>query len=355
MRWRLLLVLCIVWLLVPASARASCVYLGPLCQTWKSNAAIFDGTVRSIERLDRNEEMRPGKVERIGHRLVTFDVHEVWLGEVGSQVQLVLWGGTWPEGGWQRSTELDVTVGTRYVIFAGRNERGELHASSCSGSRKYEDAAEALSFLRSLRMPSAGGRVFGTVTHDVPYLIPDQAPRRGIITEVRLTGGAVEQSVTTTAGKGAFEFRGLPPGDYSLHVALPSGLVWRNPPPRVSVESATACRHVDVRLDHATSIAGILVDASGRPLPEILVDVARSDSWKEAAPLSISTHTGPDGRFEFTGLPPGEYILALNLRDAGYRKEPRTFYATTSEEPEVIRLGGASHVWLGEWRVKFSR
>ena len=80
-------------LLVPGDARGSCAAsMVPLCATWQATYdAVFDGTVVSIRRIDLPDENFGGRL--VGHRLLTFQVHDQWKGNLGPTVDLLQYGG----------------------------------------------------------------------------------------------------------------------------------------------------------------------------------------------------------------------------------------------------------------------
>src|SRR5687767_10597992 len=78
--------------LLPSRAAAVCIEQGPPWQSYWRYSAVFEGTVASIERLDRKEQL-PGRREVAGDRFVTFHVNRSWKGVEGDRAHLVLDGG----------------------------------------------------------------------------------------------------------------------------------------------------------------------------------------------------------------------------------------------------------------------
>lgn len=341
----LVVLLAIAW---PAPARASCAYTGPLCQVWKGYDAIFDGTVRSIERVDRDEELGE-RTERVGHRLVTFEVHEWWRGGPSRQVELFLWGGTWPDGGVIVSGGFDVRVGERYVIFAHRNPRGELTTSDCFGSSRYASASHQLAFLRSLKDGTARPRIQGHVGGPYPPSFGESA-RTETTATVRLSGDAVSREIRVVSGS-RFEFADLPTGVYTLIVTGPPDLLTFPSTVSVTLDDPQSCREVMVSFQHNTSISGLALDRAGKPLAAVRVEAAPAATWMVSG-SAWSDHTNEDGRFDLSGLPPGEYVVGLNLRDdVRYSAYRRTIYGSAVTGAETITLVAGQHVWLGQWTL----
>ena len=332
--------ICLAW---ATPADASCVYVGPLCQTWRNNAAIFDGTVRSIERIDRLENLR-GKPEKVGHRLVTLDVHESWLGGVGERTMLILWGGY----GIVSSNSFSMEVGKRYLIFAHRDEHGELSVSGCSGSREYSSSSEELAFLRSLRIPGQGARIFGEVVlfDNNTRGLPGQ--RVPVKASVRIGGPEFNKVIATDK---TFEVSGLKPGSYVVEVEGPPHLEAIAPVLAV-LPDAHACYNVNFYFNHRTSISGRLLDAAGKPLGRRQVEAADAATWHQDPLSPITTYTDDSGKFEFDGLQPGSYVLGVNLRDNPSKSAPeaRVLYPGGSA-PLPVHVGPGEQVEIGSLQL----
>jgi hypothetical protein len=321
---------------------AECVHMGPLCQSWRTYDAIFDGTVRAVDRIDR-EDSSTGQRKRIGHRLVTFDVHESWRGAVGERVQLFLAGGY----GTRFIYGFDVKIGTRYVIFANRLTSGELSTSSCSDSDEYKDAGPALAFLSSLRQPGPGGRIFGAF----PLLSPSSregAHQRGPVpASVKITGPEFDRTIPVQDLK--FEIGGLRPGTYVVAATVPDHMTVDYASQVAVLPDAHACYHASFPIRHSTAVTGRIVDADGKPASRRRVEAADAATWQRDPMSPINTYTNSDGRFELTGLAPGAYVVGLNLRDTPADTEPqgRVMYPSAGSDPEPIRLAPGEQLALG--------
>jgi hypothetical protein len=341
---RRLSIAALAWLVLgsaPTDALArSCMVMGPLCSRWQEYDAIFDGTVTQIRRIDMDREFE-GKP--VPGRLVTFAVHDRWRGAEGREIELVLDGGF---GLWT-STSFRVQEGERYLIFA-RYWNGRFSTSSCDPSAPYARATEARVFLESLRLPAAGAYVFGRVGR--AHTTFDQEPAARVPeTVISLTGGGRTESIVPRDGR--FEFTGLAPGVYSLAASPVPGMT--GPGTRqVSLADARACAQADVYFHHDTSVSGHLRRPDGTPAANVGVELAPSGTWRDQPMRTTSAYTDAAGHFVFRAVPPGEYVVAVNLRDGvAYTPYPRTMYADAAGEPEIVRVEAGHHVGLSGWTL----
>ena len=338
------IVACVLFVISVEHARASCDMPPPLCQAWRSYAAIFDGTVRSIERVDREETFRDEK-KRIGHRLVTFDVHETWTGPVGKEARLVLWGGYQDEDGYVSFHGFQVEVGERYLILAHWNAQGELTAAECGQSKAYKNAGQELEFLRSLRGSNVGGRVFGRVLRSANEV---RSPPSPFDIPITLTGNGTTRTITSKGGE--YVFTGLPGGLYSV-AAAPVDNLGGHDSRTVTLPGDGSCAKADFYFFHTGSIGGTLTTNSGPPGMTTRVEAAPAATWRSDRSKTVSTYTDPQGRFEFGSLPPGDYVIAVNLvDDVAYQSYARTLFRN-DDAPELAQLAAGQRLELDAWDI----
>jgi len=168
---------------------------------------------------------------------------------------------------------------------------------------------------------SAGGRVSGRVISSYAGLIADATIT---LTHLSATGAGIEAQTTTSDRQGAFGFERVAAGRYHL-VASKPGYTNRQLPSfgsaNVTAGFATgtgftlsANEHaagLELTLRHAASIAGRIAEPDGIPAPEVhvLAAVRRGDSYVTLP--ETRTTTAWDGRYDITGLPPGEYLVVV--------------------------------------------
>lgn len=285
----------------------------PPCQAYWDSAVVFVGTVRGVVAIDG---VAPGDSQR-----VSFDVDQAERGVSTRTVDI--------EQPNPRSCGFPFQVGQRYVVYAYGDAGGPFRPGVCSPPRVAADAEGDLAYFRDMKRPGAGGRIFGEVRHEEPDLVApgtrDLGPLGGL--SIRLQGSATTRE-TVTAKNGTFDFGSLRPGSYTLVLRDPKGMliephlsgVYTHVAPNafgVELRHPRGCFPIDFGLRQPVgSIRGVLVDHQGAPAEgEPLHVLAALNAGKSDGVPVLSAWTGPGGRFEFTGLPAGQYVIGTNLTD----------------------------------------
>jgi hypothetical protein len=335
-------------LAIPPPAHAcSCIYQGPACQAYWKTDAVFDGTVTRIEKIER-EEVSGDRVFTFHDLRVTLEVHQAWKGLSTRTVQV-----TTSAGG--SSCGYQFEEGVRYLVFAYQwpGGGGLLSASSCSLTQRYDAARASVDFLESLAKPAAGGRVFGSVTtgarqfvHDRPY------ERQQTETDVTLVAGGERRTIRSSGGR--YEFTGLEPGNYRVEITVPEGYTTWSTSRDPEIRNIRACAEENFSFAPNGRIAGRVVDADGRGLKDVQVEIASADA--EPHPTyglaTVSARSDETGYFQVEQLPPGRYVAGVNLRDLPSKYNPyaRSVYpGGSATEPEVIAVDLGQAIDLGVW------
>jgi hypothetical protein len=162
-------------------------------------------------------------------------------------------------------------------------------------------------------------------------------PRQVRISLRPLSLGALP--VMADAG-GTFTFPSVDPGRYSINATIAAAVPARGAPPPapapavpptwflksamldgkdvadIALELAAHQQLTGIVItftDRATDLSGTLLDASGRPAPGYYVVVFSQDEsmWAQGSRrLPAPVRAATDGKYRFTGLPPGTYYLA---------------------------------------------
>ena len=359
------------FVLASASARAaaSCMIdIAPPCQAFWAADVVFVGTVVEVT---YSEKYRTGAGEDAWDRrdrVARFSVEEVFRGEAGADLRITATEIlptpiTLPDGSpgakhiSTSDCEYTFKAGERYVVYAGFDKsRPARLRVGLNRSRLAAQAAEDFAFLRGLKSadPSTG-RVYGRVLRherdlkDGNYVAP--APVEGVRVEVSAEGGGPSRSVATDR-EGSYEVTGLAPGAYVVRTSMPEGLVAGGEQKARVV--ARGCAQVDFYTQFDGRVAGRVMDADGRAVPELKVDLISADG-PDISLKGMWAHTDGEGRYELKGVPPGRYLLGFGLGSQPDARAPfpRTYYpgVARSAQATVLDLGPGKRLELLDLRL----
>jgi hypothetical protein len=323
-----------------------CGRIVPPCQTYWESQTVFVGTVRKV--ADAEEGRR-----------VTFDVEQVERGASAPTMTVRV-----PTSEVSRSR---FHLGDRYVVYAyGAGD--EKFVGACGRTRLAREAQEDLAYFREMKAPGSGGRIFGSVRHEEPDFVAQGTRDRGPIAglTIRLHGRGLNRDVST-ANDGAFDFDGLLPGEYTLSLSAPERMlleprlsgVYNTPATgsfTVSLRYARGCMPISFTVREPGGIRGVLLDDRGAPVEGELVHAIAAVNAGTSQHVPVErVRTGADGRFEFTPLPRGQYVLVLNLDDRPESTEfdRRAYHPGTRApgEAKVVTVDGPTIVDAGTFRV----
>ena len=354
LRFRLLFrLLCLAAVLVTIGGRTAharqCNWIVPPCQAYWESTTVFVGTVRKIA-------AEAGSSPR-----ATFDVEQVERGPGAPTMTVQVPPSNLVVG---RSP---FVVGGRYVVYVHGTGDGAF-IGSCGRTRLASEAQEDLAYFREMKAPGSGGRIFGSVRHEEPDFVAAGTRDRGPIVglTIRLQGRDIDRDVSS-AHDGAFDFGGLLPGEYTLSLRAPERMlldarmsgVYKQPAPgsfTVSLRYARGCMPISFTVRERGGIRGVLLDDRGAPLEgEVVYAIAAVNAGTSPHVPGERVRTGADGRFEFTPLPRGQYVLALNLDDRRESIEfDRRAYHPGTRVPgkaTIVTVDGPTIVDAGTFRV----
>jgi hypothetical protein len=193
----------------------------PLCQSFWQAHAVFAGEVLSFEKSDPKQFF--------SRRIARVRVDRVWRGEVTGVVEVSTGAG----GG---DCGYSFRRGEQYVIYAHQGPMKTLSTSICTRTKLLSKASADLEYFKSIEAPSAGGRIYGTARLETKGA--DLVAAKGVA--IVLKGHARSWNATTD-DKGAFEFTGLPVGDYTIAMEGAPLTPWK-----VQLRDVRACAAVNL-------------------------------------------------------------------------------------------------------------
>ena len=287
-----------VWVCLAIPSRASAQAASPCDAYWNASAA-FVGRVETIRRVGTT-------------RLVSFTVLDGFRGVTASTLEVV----TEPAG---QQCSLPFRVGHEYIVYAARSEGGALTTSRCLRTREVEDAGADLAYARDVSQGSAGvGQITGRVMV-VPRDLTGKAAGPPVpLPNIPVTvarDGVTESIETDLAGDFRVDSRG--PGTYRVSVTVPERFYSDAPSSVVTLGDQRSCAHVVQALHDDGQVNGRVIDASGRPIAGLTIelDTASSlsmtpDSWRRRGG-GRRTVTDRGGRYRLGRIPAGRFVLSL--------------------------------------------
>jgi len=298
----------------PAAWACSCFAIGPSCQNAFQVEAVFVGRVVAITDLPADgPPLREGEIRQPRAVRVDFAEVDAYRGPRSPLLSIVT-------GSASATCGYRFTRGERYVVYARKSEdaAASLETSICSRTRPLAEAAEDLTFLRRLetRAP-ARARVSGTITHWERDLATGQPLEIGPVPDVLVTvRGSSTSFQGTTDEQGRYEVL-VPPGQYEVNASLPPPFAALRQPQSLTLPDPRACFVADFGVNFAGRISGLARLASGEPAAGVAVHVmAASDVGKTGNLQTLRATSDAGGRFEFTDVSPGRYVVGIDLTRA---------------------------------------
>lgn len=329
-------------------ALASCPTMqqGPPCQEYWRTEAVFIGTANRIVATPNNTGLAIGPYLS---STVYFTVEEAFKGVEGTGILVEL-----DHCGYR------FNEGERYLVYARRNPNNnglEVRAGN-TRTRPFAEAAEDLAYIRGLASAEPGSRVFGKVVQQSLNLKENRFDIQSLKNiKITLEGNNQRQEVVTDSD-GRYQIKGLPAGSYRVRAEIPAGFRYDEPTIKVN---GRECVPLDIAGISKAEIAGRVVDVNGKPLDSVPVTLVPADvpveqilsegTYSEGKKKNfwIMTWSDKEGRYRFTQLAAGRYLLIVNRTENETvlgtnlsRSLPRLFY------PGVSDPSGATVIVVGK-------
>ena len=317
----------IVLLIAANGVLASCpgITQGPPCVEYWRAEAVFVGVVNRVVRVPNEPGVGFGLYRR---STVYFTIEEAFKGVGGTALVLDL-----DECGYSFNEN------ERYLVYAHRYNSKQLDVRVANTrTRPIAEAKEDLAYIRGLSLAEPGSRVFGQVSAHT-YNIMKKDIEVQTLPNIRLTlEGNSERQELFTDSEGRFEFKRVLAGNYRLRADLPAYLEGSIGEETIKL-TGRECAPIDFRAWRKAQIAGRVLDVNGKALVNVPVTLVSADATPEhilyeskdkiAWPYAF---TSREGRFTFSHLAPGRYLLIINRSEYERSRErewsalPRLFY-----------------------------
>jgi hypothetical protein len=318
----------------------SCAPNGPPCESFFRVDAVFVGTVRTIS------EFAGAPAFPYRGRVVGFSIERAFRGVQGAAVNI----DTGMGGG---DCGYSFKAGEQYLVYAYRTAEGSrLGTGICSRTRPIANADEDLRYIEGMPASGSGARVYGSVTHRERNLATgasrDYGPVPFIHLLLRGSAGAVDAQ---TDQRGRYEIGGIAPGVYDLQVVPPAAFSPKYLERKIELRDARACAVADFQVHYDGRISGVVLAADGHPAAGLSLEVIAVERTGASGLVpTLTGKTDSGGYYEFSDVPPGRYVVGVNLQRG---IEPaivytRTFHPGTASPgaATIVEIGAGSHQQL---------
>ena len=314
--------LVVLWWAAAVAFACECVYIPP-CQRVNQTAVIFVGSV--VLEADK-EYMTHFRVEE------PFKGIEPGTRELRVRNDLMCGGGSFEEG-------------RKYLILANPSEQGgNLITGGCGGSAPAESASDDISFFRAWaqgeRVTAIQGRIAENVQEGSVRYTLDSEKRAGL-QGVELRAAKEGKVFSSISGSdGAYRIPVPEPGTYALTALFP-GHATSKDEYKIEVQSRS-CAQQDIGMWTSSRISGRLFSPDGKPMEGMPVSIEYASESESSARI-LPSETDATGRFEFQKVPPGDYVVGVNLNGLNSKLpySPR-FYPGVSQRglAQIIKIEG---------------
>lgn len=268
---------------------------GPPAEFWRT-PVVFSGRVTAIEPMkDARQRSTRGRIVRM-HVLERFrGAPTVSNGDVSIFTTAAC--------GYPFKT------GREYLVYAGLQEGGRLTVTLCSRTTLLERAAADVTYARNAAAGNVpAGQILGEVRQPAEY---GSRARRLPGVPVIVSGQGLHATVTTDAtGRYSIDLPGA--GIFSVRAELADTHYSPHGERRVQVADPRACVEANITARFNGHITGQVVDAGGRGVAGLTVSHVRPQNG-QAKEERTRTLTRDDGAFQIDRLPPGPFLLRLEL------------------------------------------
>lgn len=307
------------------------------CQAYARAETVFVGVVTQSRMEQAPGGFPPNAVSTSlneGAPVARFRVERAFRGIAAEEVEI------WGTG---NSCDFYFEEGQHYLVYAYRDpDRKALYTSLCSGTSRVSKANEHLTYLSRGKTIDTGGVFQGEMVRAIYNSAKDSWDSKPVANAEVVLQSETQRFRTVSNQQGTFEFSVLPPGHYK--VRTDAFLNYSD------LEGAAKAPqnewNVDVP-DHGCITASFEARPTGEISGEI-VGVPTREMWAEILFADRNNTESnelrdveiKDGKFKFSFLPPGQYLVGFNISSGPFREYPfaELYYPNASERANATTI-----------------
>jgi hypothetical protein len=230
-------------------------------------------------------------------------------------------------------------AGRRYLIYGEFNSGTVFYPLA---AKPIEEASDDLTFLTGEARSETTGTLYGLVTHGSPFVSESsRRPLPGVTIHLFGEGGVVE---VVTDEQGRYYASGLPPGYVRIEPVLPERLIGSS----ATQVRAGGCTRSSVNVRWNGRVRGRVLRPDQQPMTWFADLIAVGPVPEGFEREGRSVRTAANGEFEFNAVPPGDYVVGVNLKRTPQPGSPfvPSYYPGTTrrEDAFLVSVGqGSEH------------
>lgn len=296
--------------------------LPSVCEMFGKARAVFVGKIISIKELKKENTSSDFEV--------VFQIQEEFVGVKNStRVSVFLFGASPEYCGFEK--------GKVYLVYAHKGDKFSIDAGT--RTRPIAEAEEDLEFLRNLPDRKSGVRIYGTVKQLIKSSLENDnsQPLSGAKVKIENSDNKEQVFRAKTDANGNYKLVSLPAGSYvvSLDVADKRFVSSSNTTMKINDKG---CVKQDVSVVSKSKITGKVIDADGKPVEHITVEIISINVRNPDYYLGDEfSQTDSEGVFRADDIPPGLYTISANFNNPPEDEAPfpPTFYPGVSERSQA--------------------
>jgi hypothetical protein len=318
------------------------------CQAYAGAQVAFVGLVTKTETVSSSDVMPSNAMSTTltnGATAAHFKIEEAFLGIGKTEVE-VLGEGT--------TCDYDFKEGVLYLVYAYRSSDGKtLHTNICGGTAPLSEASAHVAYLRGLKNRRSGSVFFGRITQDFYNFRKhqvDSRPSQGALVTIESEGRLFR---ARSNARGEFAFADLSSGNYRVHTVPEANfssadIMAQHPRTEWQIDIPDhGCLREWFDIRARGGISGQLVGKIDN-LGDVWLDIVFADRTNTDRTGLTQARVDAQGRFKFSFVPPGKYLVGFNLKSGPFRDYPypEFYYPGVSDRSlaKVITVGANKRI-----------
>lgn len=242
----------------------------------------------------------------------------------------------------------------RYLVYGSAYKGADMFMTQDRyGTKPVSQATTDFEFLDVVLANASGAAISGILEldeSDVSQIGTNVRPLANVV--VRFSDGD-RQGAAFTSADGHFTAKGLEPGTYTADAQLPDDLALVKEPAPIIRVLGRGCASLPLRAVPNGHVRGVMRWVNGRPLRGEQLAIMRAKRRGEPDGYIEEVRTDDEGRFVFTGVRPGTYMLTRLSANVDGVIRPAVYYPGTfdREAAAIIVVGRSTDQDVGEFRV----